>query len=417
MTRMVFDEWADKYAERMHSIRRSAVRDLFAAASRSDVISLSGGMPEISSLPLDKVAKAVKSAIDEEGVSALQYGSSIGRVQTRGVVCGLMEDLNIRVTPNDVIITSGAQQALDLMGKTFIDPGDPIILEAPTYVGTLQAFSQYQPEIHGIELDDEGMRIDLLEQKLDELEALGRKPKFVYTIPNFHNPAGVTMSLERRQRLVALARERGLMIIEDDPYGRLRYSGEPIPAMRSMDSNIVYLGTVSKMFAPGVRTGWIIAPKPILEKVNLTKQAADLCGSTLDQVVVEHYFNDTPWRETLEVLRLQYAERRDAMLEALEEFFPPEAEWTHPDGGFFLWVTLPRFVDTDQMLSLALEQGVTYVPGKGCHPDGGCTSSMRLAFCYESPENIREAIRRLALVIEERMELYRAFIKAGAIEE
>lgn len=415
MTRMVFDEWADKYADRMHSIRRSAVRDLFAAASRSDVISLSGGMPEISSLPLDKVALAVKAAIDEEGVSALQYGSSIGRVQTREVVCRLMEDLDIHVTPNDVIITSGAQQALDLLGKTFINPGDPIILEAPTYVGTLQAFSQYQPEVHGIELDSEGMRIDLLEA---ELEKMGdRKPKFIYTIPNFHNPGGVTMTLERRKRLIQVAREHGILVIEDDPYGRLRYSGEPIACMRSMDDNVVYLGTVSKMFAPGVRTGWIIAPKPILEKVNLTKQAADLCGSTLDQVVVEHYFNDTPWRDTLEILRRQYAERRDAMLAALEEFFPPEAEWTNPDGGFFLWVTLPRFVDTDQMLSLALEQGVTYVPGKGCSPDGSTGSSMRLAFCYESPENIREAIRRLALVIEDRMELYRAFIKAGAIEE
>ncbi|MGI6221652.1 MAG: PLP-dependent aminotransferase family protein [Coriobacteriales bacterium] len=415
MTRMVFDEWTDKYAERMHSIRRSAVRDLFAAASRSDVISLSGGMPEISVLPLDAVAQAVKSAIDEEGVKALQYGSSIGRVETREVVCGLMEDLDIHVVPDDIIITSGAQQALDLIGKTFIDPGDPIILEAPTYVGTLQAFSQYQPDIHGIELDSEGMRIDLLEA---ELEKLGdRKPKFIYTIPNFHNPAGVTMSLERRKRLLEVAHKHGILVIEDDPYGRLRYSGEPIASLRSMDGNVVYLGTVSKMFAPGVRTGWIIAPKPILAKINLTKQAADLCGSTLDQVVVEHYFNDTPWRETLEALRKQYAERRDAMLAALEEFFPPEAEWTHPDGGFFLWVTLPRFVDTDQMLSLALEQGVTYVPGKGCDAAGGCTSSMRLAFCYETPENIHEAIRRLALVIEERMELYRAFIKAGAIEE
>lgn len=412
---MVFDEWTGDYAERMHSIRRSAVRDLFAAASRSDVISLSGGMPEISSLPLDKVALAVKAAIDEEGVSALQYGSSIGRIQTREVVANLMEDLDIHVGPDNIIITSGAQQALDLIGKTFINPGDPIITEAPTYVGTLQAFSQYQPEIHGVEFDDDGMRIDLLENVLDELGE--RKPKFIYTIPNFQNPGGVTMSLERRQRLVALARERGIMLIEDDPYGRLRYSGEPIAAMRALDDNVVYLGTVSKMFAPGVRTGWIIAPKPILEKINLTKQAADLCGSTLDQVVVEHYFNDTPWRDTLETLRKQYAERRDAMIAALEEFFPPEATWTKPDGGFFLWVTLPSFLDTDQMLSLALEQGVTYVPGKGCHPGGGGISSMRLAFCYESPENIREAIRRLALVIEDRMELYRAFIRAGAIEE
>jgi len=415
MARMVFDEWAGSYADRMHDIRRSAVRDLFAAASRSDVISLSGGMPEISQLPLDLVARAMAAAIEEEGVQALQYGVATGRIQTRKLVCELVRDFDIEARPENVIITSGAQQALDLLAKTFINPGDPIITEAPTYVGALQAFSQYQPEMHGIPLDDEGMRIDLLEEELDRLGT--RKPKFIYTIPNFHNPAGVTMTLERRRRLVEISRERGILLIEDDPYGRLRYAGEPIACMRSMDENVVYLGTVSKVFAPGTRTGWIIAPVPILDKVNLCKQGTDLCGSTLDQVTVEHYFHDTPWRETNERLRQAYAERRQAMLDALEEFFPPEATWTRPDGGFFLWVTLPRYVDTNQMLPLALDQGVTYVPGAGCYPDGGGDSSMRLAFCYESPENIREAIRRLALVIEDRMELYRAFIKAGAIEE
>lgn len=415
MTRMVFDEWAGTYADRMHDIRRSAVRDLFAAASRSDVISLSGGMPEISQLPLDLVAQAMSAVIENEGVQALQYGSSNGRLQTRELVCELVKDFDIDVRPGNVMITSGAQQALDLIGKTFINPGDPIITEAPTYVGALQAFSQYQPDICGIELDDDGMRIDLLEAELDRLGA--RKPKFIYTIPNFHNPAGVTMTLERRRRLVEISRERGIVLIEDDPYGRLRYAGEPVECMRAMDENVVYLGTVSKVFAPGTRTGWIIAPTPILDKINLCKQGTDLCGSTLDQVTVEHYFHDTPWRETNEVLRQAYAERRQAMLDALDEFFPAEATWTRPEGGFFLWVTLPRYVDTDQMLSLALDMGVTYVPGAGCYPKEGGNSSMRLAFCYESPENIREAIRRLALVIEDRMELYRAFIKAGAIEE
>ena len=416
MARMVFDEWTSDYSTRMHSIRRSAVRDLFAAASRSDIISLSGGMPSIGNLPLDLVRKAASDAIEQEGVQALQYGSSPGRVQTRQVVCDLVADFDIHITPDDVIVTAGAQEALDLLGKTFINPGDVIITEAPTYVGALQAFSQYEPDMQGIPLDEHGMRIDLLEQKIQELGP-ARKPKFIYTIPNFQNPAGVTMSLERRRKLLQISHEYGIAVIEDDPYGRLRYVGEPIDCLRKMDPNVIYLGTVSKVFAPGLRTGWIIAPKPILEKVNLCKQGTDLCGSTLDQVVVEHYFHDTPWRDTLEVLKREYRVRRQAMLDALEEFFPPEATWTHPEGGFFLWITLPRFVDTDQMLALALDNGVTYVPGAGCYPGEGGGSSMRIAFCYESPEDIREAIRRLALVIEERIELYRAFIKAGAISE
>ena len=416
MTRMIFDDWGDLYADRMSSVRRSAVRDLFSAASRSDVISLSGGMPDISNLPLDLVSEAAAQAIREEGMQALQYGTSPGRDQTREVVCELLEDFDIHIAIDDVIITAGAQEALDLLGKVFINPGDPIITEAPTYVGALQAFSQYEPDIHGIEMDDDGMRMDML---VDELEKLGpeRRPKFLYTIPNFHNPAGVTMSLERRRELLEISHRYGLLIIEDDPYGRLRYEGEPIDCLRKMDDDVIYLGTVSKVFAPGLRTGWIVAPKPILEKINLCKQGTDLCGSNLNQVMVEHYFHDTPWRETLVKLRGVYDERRKAMLSALDEFFPEEATWTHPQGGFFLWVTLPKYFDTDQMLSLALDRGVTYVPGAGCYPGEGGDSSMRIAFCYESPENIREAIRRLSLVIEDRIELYRAFIKAGAISE
>jgi 2-aminoadipate transaminase len=411
-----FDDWADLYASRVETMRTSAVRDLFAAASRSDIISLSGGMPDIARLPLDRVSEVAATAVCDEGVAGLQYGDTSGREQTKVVICRQMADFDIHVRPEDMIVTTGAQQALDLLAKTFINPGDVIITEGPTYLGALQAFSAYQPKVHTIEFDEDGMRMDLLEA---ELQRLGRRgAKFLYTIPTFQNPGGVTMSLERRRRLLDLAHEYEILVIEDDPYGRLRFEGEAVPCIRSMDDEVIYLGTVSKVFAPGLRTGWIIAPHPILQKVKMVKQGTDLCGSALNQVIVEHYFNDTPWKETLARINEKYRERRDAMLAALDEFFPPEASWTHPVGGFFVWVTLPEYVDTAQMLSVALENGVTFVPGDGCYPAGSGKgrNAMRIAFCYEEPEKLREAIRRLSIVIEERLELYRAFINAGALK-
>ncbi|MCL2882989.1 MAG: PLP-dependent aminotransferase family protein [Coriobacteriia bacterium] len=411
-----FDDWVDLYASRVETMRTSAVRDLFAAASRSDIISLSGGMPDIRCLPLEEVGQVAAAAIVQEGVAGLQYGDTQGRVQTKELVCELMKDWDIDVTPDDLTITTGAQQALDLLGKTFINSGDIIITEAPTYLGALQAFSAYQPDVHVIPMDDDGMRMDLLEE---ELKRIGKRTaKFIYTIPTFHNPAGVTMSLERRIRLVELAKEYDTMIIEDDPYGRLRFDGEPLPTLRSMDDRVVYLGTISKVFAPGLRTGWVIAPLPIRQKINMVKQGSDLCGSALNQVICEHYFASMPWREILDGVCVKYRERRDAMLSALEEFFPAEASWTRPQGGFFVWVTLPEYLDTPQMLSAALEKGVTFVPGDGCYPGGSGMGKncMRIAFCYEEPEMLREAIRRLATVIDERLALYRAFIQAGALK-
>jgi 2-aminoadipate transaminase len=259
------------------------------------------------------------------------------------------------------------------------------------------------------------MRTDLL---ANELASIGPgKAKFIYSIPTFQNPGGVTMSTERRYELLRLAREYNTLVIEDDPYSRLRYSGEPAPALRSLDAEVIYLGTVSKVFAPGLRTGWVVAPRPILKKINMVKQGADLCGSALNQVIVEHYFNDTPWRKVLTSMSTAYRERRDAMLAALEEHFPPEATWTRPEGGFFVWVTLPDYVDTPQMLSVALERGVTFVPGNGCYPasSGRGRNAMRIAFSYEEPDRLREAILRLADVIEERLALYRAFMQAGAM--
>lgn len=411
---LTFDHTDELIANRVKKMRSSAVRDLFAAATNPDIISLSGGMPDVRLLPTESIEKAVEAACTSQRAASLQYGSTNGRLETRQVFCTLMRDIGVRVRPDEVLITTGAQEALDLMGKTFINPGDVIYTEGPTYLGALQAFSAYEPDVHCIPFDDEGMRMDLLEE---DLKRVGKgKAKFLYTIPNFQNPGGVTMVPARRQRLIELSEEYGFMIVEDDPYGRLRYDGGHVLPLKALSGNVVYLGTISKIFAPGLRTGWIAAPKSVLAKINLVKQGTDLCGSSFDQVVVEHYFTDTPWEKTLQTFVQTYATRRDAMLAALEEFFPPEATWTHPEGGFFVWATLPDYVDTSSMLAVALDAGVTYTPGDGFYPDGlRGKNSMRLAFCYESPDNIREAIRRLALVIEERLELYRAFLEAGAL--
>lgn len=413
--RLVFDKWEGRYAERIRDVRSSAVRDLFAAASRPDMISLSGGMPEVRAVPAHAVADAAHGAVVHAGAQALQYGSSEGRGELREVIVELMAENGVRVATDDIVVTAGAQQGLDLLAKTFLDPGDVVICEGPTYVGALQAFSAYQPDIRCIPLDEHGMRMDLLEAELRRLGPRGAK--FIYTIPNFHNPGGVTLSAERRRRLIELAHEYDIPVVEDDPYGRLRFEGGHVKPLRALDDEVIYLGTFSKIFAPGLRLGWMIAPRPILAKVLLVKQAADLCGSAFAQVTAERYFAGTRWRKVLQGLARTYAERRDAMLAALDEYFPPEARWTRPEGGFFVWVELPEFVDTKTMLAEAVEHGVTYVPGDGFYPDGRGRNCMRLAFCYAEPEAITEAIRRLAEVLEDRLELYRAFIAAGALPD
>ncbi len=415
---IIFDDTAERVATRVTKMRPSAVRNLFAAATRDDIISLSGGMPDVSLLPAAAVKKATRAALEESRPQALQYGSTDGRVETRAVLCGLMRDIGVRTKPEDLMLTSGAQEALDLIAKTFINPGDIILTEGPTYLGALQAFSAYEPDVHCVPFDAEGMRMDLLEAELKTIGAHNPRLKFLYTIPNFQNPGGVTMSPARRRRLIELANEYGFMVVEDDPYGRLRYDGGHVLPLRALSDKVVYLGTVSKVFAPGLRLGWIVAPAGVLAKINLVKQGTDLCGSAFNQIVVEHYFTDTPWQRTLQKFVSTYKVRRDAMLAALDRYFPPEVTWTRPEGGFFVWVTLPAYMDTTSLLADALEAGVTFVPGDGFWPDGKRgRNCMRIAFCYESPENIDEAIRRLAEVIEDQLELYRAFIAAGAIRE
>ena len=397
-------------------MRSSAVRDLFAAAVRPDIISLSGGMPDVSLLPQSAVRKAVRAAVDSQRAVALQYGGTLGRLETRQVLCDTMRDIGVRVKPENMLLTSGAQQALDVIAKAFIDPGDIILAEGPTYLGALQAFSAYEPDVRCIDFDESGMRMDLLEEELERIGKGNPRLKFCYVIPNFQNPGGVTMTPERRKRLLELSHEYGFMVVEDDPYGRLRYDGGHQIPLKALDDEVVYLGTISKVFAPGLRTGWVAAPKGVIDKLNLIMQGSALCTSSFDQVVVEHYFTDTPWQRTLQKFVKTYGVRRDAMLAALEEYFPPEASWTHPEGGYFVWVTLPEYVDTGSMLGAALDAGVTYVPGDSFFPNASRGKNcMRINFSYESPENITEAIRRLAGVIEERLELYRVFIEAGVL--
>jgi 2-aminoadipate transaminase len=312
------------------------------------------------------------------------------------------------VGPEDMIVTTGGQQVIDLVTKTLVDPGDVVVAEAPTYPGAVPVFSSYQADVVQVEMDWEGMRVDLLEETLDRLDREGRRPKFVYTIPSFQNPAGVTMSLERRRRLVTIARERELLVLEDNPYGLLRYEGNALPTLRSLDGGVyvMYLGTFSKILSPGIRLGWVAAPPPVLEKINLGKQAADLCTSTLSQLLLKAYFEEHDWRDYVESLTEVYRTRRDTMLDALAEFFPPEAEWTRPAGGLFIWVTLPDFIDTTDLLARALRDNVAFVPGEAAYLDGRGRSSMRLNFSASDEEAIREGVRRIGKVVAEQVALY-----------
>jgi 2-aminoadipate transaminase len=389
-------------------MKSSAMRDLMAVTARPEVISLAGGLPDTSSFPPETFAAIAQRIARESCAKALQYGPTEGLAETRECIVEVMQAEGIRVDRDDLIVTTGGQQVIDLVTKTLIDPGDVIVAEAPTYPGAVPTFSSYQAEVVQIDIDADGMRIDLLEERLEALEREGRRPKFIYTIPSFQNPAGVTMSLERRRRLVEVAAEREILVLEDNPYGLLRYEGQPLPPLRALDGGVyvMYLGTFSKILSPGIRLGWVAAPAPVLEKINLGKQAADLCTSTLSQLMVQAYFEEARWRDYVESLTEIYRARRDTMLDALAEFFPPEAEWTRPGGGLFIWATLPDFIDTTDLLARALRDNVAFVPGEAAYLDGRGRNAMRLNFSASDEESIREGIRRIGKVVREQVALY-----------
>ena len=412
MAEFSIDRFVDRYAQRAAGMTASEVRALFAVAARPEVISLAGGMPFVEALPDDQVAAVFREVLEEVGPTALQYGGGQGQPALRATLVRLMAEEGIDADADDVVVTTGAQQALDLVGKIFLDPGDVVALEAPAYVGALTAFGAYEPRFLPIRVDDDGLVVEDLERAL----VAGERPTFVYTVPNFGNPAGVTLSYERRERLVALCREASIPIVEDNPYGLLRFEGEPLPALRTLDpGNVIYLGTVSKTFSPGVRVGWALAEQSVIQRLVLAKEAADLCGSNLNMLVTERWFADEArWRGTLGDLVEIYRARRDAMLEAIEEHVPDGAMWTVPAGGFYVWVTLPPWIDTKALLAKAVEHRVAYVPGTAFYPDGRGRDQLRLAFCYPTEERIREGIARLGALLEEEVHLYRSLGGDGA---
>jgi 2-aminoadipate transaminase len=402
------ERYAGLFAARTRVMKSSAMRDMMAVTARPEVISLAGGLPDTSTFPTDTFAAVTQAIAHESCAKALQYGPTEGLPETKECIAEVMAAEGMRADPEDIVVTTGGQQVIDLVVKTLVDPGDVVVAEAPTYPGAVPTFYSYQADVVQIEMDSDGMRIDLLEETLDRLEREGRRPKFIYTVPTFQNPAGVTMSLERRHRLVEIANERELLVLEDNPYGMLRYEGEPLPPLRSLDGGVfvMYLGTFSKILSPGIRLGWVVAPPPVLEKINLGKQAADLCTSTLSQLMVHAYFEQSHWRDYVEALTELYRDRRDTMLDALAEFFPREAEWTRPHGGMFIWATLPDFIDTTDLLARALRENVAFVPGSGAYLDGRGRSSMRLNFSASDGDDIREGIRRIGEVIKEQVDLY-----------
>jgi 2-aminoadipate transaminase len=402
------ERYAGLFAERTKVMRSSAMRDLMAITARPEVISLAGGLPDTSTFPPQSFAAQMTRIAQESSAQALQYGPTEGFEETKDCILQVMGAEGMLPEPEDVIVTTGGQQAIDLIAKTLVDPGDPVICEAPTYPGAVPVFCSYQADVIQVECDEDGMRLDELEEVLAQLGRSGRRPKFIYSVPSFQNPAGVTLSFERRRRLVELAREHEVLVVEDNPYGLLRYGGEPLPPLYQLDGGdyVIYLGTFSKILSPGIRLGWAVAPPPVMEKIVLGKQASDLCTSTLTQYFVREYFAEGRWRDYIASLVEIYRHRRDVMLESLEKHFPPQASWTNPEGGLFVWATLPDYIDTGDLLAKALRDDVAFVPGHAAYVDGRGRSSMRLNFSGVTEEEIREGVRRIGKVVAEQVALY-----------
>jgi 2-aminoadipate transaminase len=410
------ERYAGLFAERTTVMRSSAMRDLMAVTARPEVISLAGGLPDTSTFPAESLAAQMSKVAAESAAAALQYGPTEGFDETKDCIVEVMAAEGMLPDPDDIVVTTGGQQAIDLVTKTLVDPGDVVICEAPTYPGAVPVFCSYQADVRQVEMDEDGMRIDLLEELLAELRAEGRRPKFIYTVPTFQNPGGVTLSLERRVRLVELAQEHEILIVEDNPYGMLRYGGEALPPLYQLDGGdfVIYLGTFSKILSPGIRLGWVVAPPPVLEKIVLGKGAADLCTSTLTQFFVRQYFSEGNWKSYVEDLLGLYRDRRDTMLAALAEHFPAAATWTEPEGGLFIWATLPDYIDTEDLLAKALRSDVAFVPGKAAYVDGRGAHSMRLNFSGVNDAEIKEGIMRIGRVIKEQVDLYETLAPGSA---
>lgn len=406
------DRWWGAYAARASGMLASEVRALFAVASRPEIVSLAGGMPAVDALPLEAVASTMSDLVTKRGAVALQYGSAQGDPGLRARICDVMAMEGITdAHPDSVIVTVGSQQALDLLTRVFIDPGDVVLTEGPTYVTAINTFAAYQARVVHVAMDGDGLSPDALRETLGRLAAEGARVKLLYTVPTFQNPGGITLTQPRRAEILEACRRAGVLVVEDNPYGLLSFTGEPVRAMRAdAPDDVVYLGSFSKTLAPGMRVGWALAPPPVTARLVLAAESAILSHSMLTQLAVERYLATQPWPEQLKEFREMYRERRDVMLDTLAETMPPGTTWTRPDGGFFVWLTVPGGVDTKAMLPRAIAARVAYVPGTGFYADGSGRNAMRLSYCYPPPERIRDGVQRLAKVLRAEIDLRQTFV-------
>lgn len=401
----MFTPWEQRYAQRTQRMASSAIRELLKLTEKPDIISFAGGLPAPEVFPTAAFQEACQRVLTEFGAQALQYSTTEGHLPLREQIARHSSRYGIRIDPDNILITSGSQQALDLIGKVFINPGDRILVESPTYLGALQAWNAYGAEYVTVPMDKHGMNTDELE------EALRAGPKFIYVLPNFQNPTGVTLSLERRRRLIELADRYGVPIIEDDPYGQLRYEGDHLPSVVALDDqyrdncdscyhgNVIYLSTFSKTLAPGLRLAWVVAPPEVIRKLVQAKQGADLHTATFNQMVAYEVSRGGFLDQHVKLIRQMYKERRDVMLSAMDRSFPPQVDWTQPEGGLFLWGTLPEGMDAAKVLQTAVEQKVAFVPGGPFFPNGGGLNTMRMNFSNATPEKIETGIARLGQVL------------------
>ncbi|HWH26508.1 MAG TPA: PLP-dependent aminotransferase family protein [Pseudolysinimonas sp.] len=409
------DPWYAHYAARTAGLTVSEVRALFAVASRPEVVSLAGGMPYVSALPPELIATAVERTVRDQGAVALQYGSGQGVPRLREQILEVMALEGIHASVDDVVVTTGSQHALELVSKLFLDAGDVVIAEGPSYVTALVVFRSFQADVAHVEMDDLGLVPNSLRSTIARLRAEGRSIKFLYTVPSFQNPMGVTLSWERRMEVLEICRENDILVVEDNPYGLLYFDQAPPQAIRSVDEdNVIYLGTFSKTLAPGLRVGWAVAPHAIREKLVLANEAAVLSPSSFSQIVISEYLSTADWRGQIDTFRSLYRERRDAMLDALGEHLP-SLSWTVPNGGFYIWLHLPEHLDSKAMLPRAVKELVAYTPGTAFYADGGGRNAIRLSFCYPTPDFIREGVRRLATVINDELVLLREFSQTGPL--
>ena len=398
--------WSDHYAQRVQLLKSSAIRELLKVTEQPDVISFAGGLPATSVLPAEDVAHVTAELLQGHNTQALQYGPTEGYTPLREWVADHLSTSAFTVRPENILITSGSQQALDLVGRLLLDAGDRVLIEAPTYLGALQAWSTYNVQFEGITVDEHGLDLHQLAQTLAASRDQ-RRPKMLYCMPNFQNPGGVTLSLERRKQLIHLLKEHQLPLIEDNAYAELRFAGDHLPNLLHLAGEldqIIYLGSFSKVLAPGLRLGWIVAPEAVIHKMVQAKQGIDLHTPMLTQMIAYKLVSQNFLIQHVPAIRALYHERRNAMISALQKYCAHYAHWTEPDGGMFLWVTLPDEINTQKLLSIALEQKVAFVPGAEFYPTGSyypaASHTMRLNFSNTTPERIEEGIARLAQAIE-----------------